>query len=192
MRASPLGTFDKILVLGGSDITNGDPEFLDLSNPLSVCNQPAYYPLDRPVEKPVSAFIDGFPMVCGGFSDGETAACFIYHAGDDSWVSGPDLPEPRFGAMSVLLDENTWWIAGGQNDNGQLPLTTWVLRAGEAEFQEYVSLPRAMNSFCMTKLDQDTVLFHDAIVSHVTLLFNITSGLFQTIDDPQTPRYRGN
>ena len=106
----------KIFVLGGylDDGPIADVEIVDLNPDNPPCRKPADMPV--PNYGFVAALVNGSPVTCGGVGVKE---CYRYSIEGDTWHVLPEtLDQERRYASSVLINDKTWWIAGGSNAEG--------------------------------------------------------------------------
>ena len=63
----------------------------------------------------MGTFIDGKPIVCGGFygQSSYESDCYYYDFEVNFWLPlGTNLPTVRAFAASVMLNATHWWITG--------------------------------------------------------------------------------
>ena len=61
----------------------------------------------------VGSLLNGMITMCGG---DYTNRCVQFNATSREWKTLPvSLPEKRYGAASVLMNEDEWWIFGGSS-----------------------------------------------------------------------------
>ncbi len=111
--------------------------------------------------------------VSSGSDDHESPYCYTYGPDSAAWADDPNLPEPRAGGASAMLNEHTWWTTGGGNQ-GEYIFDTTIFRDGE--FESYLQLPSATYYACMVKVDDDRMFFHDAFTTvPSTSIFTIST-----------------
>ena len=69
----------------------------------------------------VTRMPDGTVIAVGGI--GRIASSEIYDPNTNSWVSGPDMQEPRYRFTSVTLDDGRIVVFGGTGKDGVLATT---------------------------------------------------------------------
>ncbi len=117
------GEFNKLLIVSGTIFSGVPhiPEFIDLASSTTVCNTPPLYPPKVSYDADaVGTFIGSKALVCGGrlgggFKNWKThRECYFFDGCNGGWSRGPDLPDERYGARGVMLDDKRWWIVGGK------------------------------------------------------------------------------
>ena len=87
---------------------------------IELCWQPPNMPFK--FSEAIGSLLNGMITMCGG---DETNRCVQFNATSHEWQTLPVyLPGKRYGAASVLMSENEWWIFGGaSSDSNQLGST---------------------------------------------------------------------
>ena len=146
---------DLVLVVGGGTTTvSKTAELVDLSlNPENNCPQPA----DPPVQilRAVGAFVNGRATVCGGE---DNPNCYYYDFQIGRWLYTFPLDTERWYSASAVIDDNTWWIAGGE-DRSTGPLGTSIVYSGSGFFRPGPELPEPAFGACALKLNATHVFY---------------------------------
>ena len=98
-----------MLIIGGS-ITSDDVEMVIINAPDGTNS---YKPADLPSARreATGGRVGSYPMVCGGPFDPD---CYRYDFSKDAWEFVFNLSEPMWNPSSVQIDEDQFWLAGGE------------------------------------------------------------------------------
>ena len=124
------------------------------------CRVPAPLPHGDFVEA-VGAFVAGKAMVCGG----QVIDCFSYNFKARTWEQEEPLDGERKNAASVLVDKNTWWIAGGFGS----PYYASSIVYNGTSFSPGPRLPKAQSSFCLAKINSTSIFMAGGITYQSTI-----------------------
>ena len=164
-----------ILIAGGNYYNDtwfselADVEFVNPLLEKSVCENPIDLP--HKLDGPVRGIIDEKPVICGGLktriSDEngfeQTIESGCYQGSNDEWSSYHSLKCPRWGASSLMLDQDTMWTFGGNTNTESSDECKDVAKSSEVykpysgKFELGVTLPEPMVYSCSVKIDENRV-----------------------------------
>ena len=146
---SPLGTFSipkfiysslvfivltKILVATGwpEEDCMANSEVMDLVDKSLSCQNLA--PFAKKTRGAIGALVNGIPLICGGYSSfGYSDECYKITKSMTSLVT--KMNSKRYGADSVVVDNNLLWVLGGRKDT-----STYLSSTEYISISEYVQI----------------------------------------------------
>ena len=165
-----------IMVLGGNYFNDtwfselSDVELLDPFWSNSRCAKPQNIPFD--VDGMISINVKDQPIICGGLQlqfnethEFERKVSNDCHKLDNNeWnLVNSTLTCPRWGASSVILNNGTVWVLGGNPDSSSseeclgTAASSEIYNSNKEEFEISAILPEPMVYHCTVKLDEDHI-----------------------------------
>ena len=130
------------MLLGGHPGSAG-VEIVELGDSsISICPDPTNTEIH--LDGPAATFINGQPMACGGYGNDK---CFTYSFATKTWTNNVNLDRERGMVMGVMVDDSTWWIAGGE------PLTDTTQVYDGSTMTTGPNLPQTLSMACLLKLN---------------------------------------
>ena len=145
-----------MLIGGSSDLAPlKTVELMDLSGhqsslPLEIQDLPT------PLYGFVSALVNGQVMACGGFA---VKACWSFDLELGSWSQSLDLDRPRYGAVSLVVNETTWLILGGYDPTSRGSFLSTSLAYKDGAFTKGGELPYAAEFPCVATVNNTHFFF---------------------------------
>lgn len=126
-----------------------DVEIVELSSTGgNVCPKPADLP--EPMRGAIGAYVNGKIIVCGVLGGSN---CYVYSFATREWEKTVSWGSDRSDSASAVVDEATWWIAGGFG--GSYLNDSLVYNGGT--FAPGPELPYAAYSACAVKVNETHV-----------------------------------
>ena len=136
----------------------------------------------------VGALMNGKPVICGGYntSDNEYLQDILVLGNDENQSSfNLSLTEKRSGAASVLLDDYTLWIVGG--DAGFQDLRSTEFLSLDKPPEEGPYLPFTIERHGMVHYTPEAIYliggYQDGVLSNKTWIVDLTDG-FKIFEGP--------
>jgi len=124
--------------------------------------------------------VNGFPLVCGGYSSGSVyqKACFALKS--SSWSQVGEMDQARFDASSVVLPNGTIFIRGGQDGIGSYLRTTELMEIdsdGEISHQSPgPDMPTSSWGHCSVLTSTSNMILMGGFYGSQTHFLNLESG----------------
>ena len=143
------------MMVGGYGITGlmADAEIVDPYQSDSNCLKPQDFPDSR--YGMIAELFNETPLVCSGYGvGGDQEDCFTFDG--EKWVpASTNLTIARRYATSIVLNDNTMWVSGGDKETSKSSSET--LHIG-GKFHQTSILPKAMEQHCSARIN-DTHFF---------------------------------
>ena len=97
-------------------------EVLDLMDNSLSCQNLA--PFAKKTYAATGALVEGVPLICGGYASGYSDECYQITKSMTSLVT--NMKSKRYGAASVVLDNNQLWVMGGGDGSNILKSTEYI------------------------------------------------------------------
>ena len=169
------------MLIGGSDFDGlKDVEIVDLSG--KSCFKPPPLPLKS--QYAIGAYVAGKAITCGGYN----TQCFYFDFQKRQWVETVGLDYERRLAISLVMDNQTWWIAGG---TGSATETTSLIYDGNS-FTPGPVIPQMVNGACAAKINNTAIFvaggYRNGGYLTYTYIMEWPSGRVTELDDMTTGR----
>ncbi len=146
------------------------------------CVTPAQLPESR--DEHISTFSNNLLYVCAGYT---RTGCRAYDNETNVWDEKGQMDRERALAAAVMLNNDEWWITGGDQDEAQVGTdTTIIYDMNTDQSSAYVTLPQPMWRHSLVKIS-DSEYF---IIGGATLddskayIFNSDDESFEELDPP--------
>ena len=149
------------------------------------CQDLPPYPLE--VEGAIGETVNGYPLICGGVSNAlYYEAC--YQLKNNNWSKIGDMKLPRWGASSVLLENNTLLVFGGYAGMNMRRTESIEFDSNGAIVQQWYGpyLPNQMysNWHCSIQYAPTKVILIGGRFAYWTAIYDLEIGMPMWTDGP--------
>ena len=154
--------YARLMVIGGNNEAGplSNVEMLDPFNAASNCSKPPDFPQQRYYM--VAQSIKNEPTVCGGYSNNTFAnvtmeeECFRLDNKTKRWEfkGSASLIYPRAYAADILVNDSSWWVAGGYHWYYPSFTSSDILYHNKSTFLKGSLLPDRLVDHCMAAINE--------------------------------------
>ncbi len=148
---------EKLLVFGGlSPAELNSPEVFDLEDRAASCTWPTGLSYPFTAHGMTGGILtESRLLVCGGARYGGVILDKCFALGTSNEV---DLITERKFAASILIDNDTLWVTGGDTDGATVKTSEYVTLEGALPGPELISNNEGIDRHCLLKLSQSTAI----------------------------------